>query len=193
MKPPERSAVLIVDGQVSTEGGHNSHYTFQVTKHRPFKQWIFDVTGPQLNVFDPCLDLPTYTTNYVEKYRLTAPLGTARIYFEKVTKLRGLVALETRIEWDAVRAVERGIQDWQIGSNSNLPDLLRGSKSIFQRQERNLLVAVERSLNRFVASSDFESEMRVAKRYTMEHLGTVMAEVKALFNQHEEYLTQFKD
>jgi hypothetical protein len=193
MKPPDRSVILMTEGQFSSDGGHNSHYLIQVTKHQPFHQWIFDVTGPQLNVFDPCLDLPTYTTKYIDRYRMTAPFGTARILFENLVKMKGLESLEPRINWDAAKAVERGIQEWQTGTASNLPDLLRQPESVFKKAERSLLTTVERSLIRFVAAADYASVISLATRHTRKNLSTVAAETKAVFIRHEEYLAQFKD
>jgi hypothetical protein len=95
MKPPKRSAILIVEGLGSSDGGYNSHCLLQVTKELPFQQWILDITGPQLNVFDPCITLSTYMTKYVDLFRMTAPLGTAKLFFDKLADTEGLVGLST--------------------------------------------------------------------------------------------------
>ncbi|KAL5371482.1 hypothetical protein DPSP01_014235 [Paraphaeosphaeria sporulosa] len=130
MKPPERSAVLMVEGHGSSKGCHNSHYLFQVTKQLPFKQWIFDITGPQLNLFDPCLELPTYSAKYVDRFRLTAPLGTASILFENLADLKGLAGLHARIDRDAVRALVTG-----IFKQHTIADLLSTQKAVFSKHE----------------------------------------------------------
>jgi hypothetical protein len=193
MKPPERSAIMVLGGHISSEGGHKSHYLIQVTKQQPFKQWIFDITGPQVNVFDPCQNLPTYSTNYVDRFRLTAPLGTARILFDNSAKLKGVAGLEARIDRDAVRALEVGIGDWQTRSSSTLPELLRQPESLFKKQQQELLTVVERSLTQFVLSANHTSEMNPGKRYTRTDIMPALQARTAVFRKHEEYLRQFMD
>ena len=188
MKPPERSAILVVEGHGSGEGGHNSHYLFQVTKHLPFKQWIFDITGPQLNVFDTCLSLSTYSAKYVDRFRLTAPLGTARILFDNLAELKGIAGLEVRIDQDAVRALEMGIREWQTRSSSTLPELLRQPESLFENQQQELLTIVQETLTQFVLSADYRSEFHSGNQ-DMSTLGATTA----VFSKHEEYLKQFLD
>ncbi|KAH4913280.1 hypothetical protein HBI56_196570 [Parastagonospora nodorum] len=177
MKPPERSAILEVEGHGSSKEGHNSHYLFQVTKQLPFKQWILDITGPQLNVFDPCLELPKYTAKYVDRFRLTAPLGTASILVENLADLKGLAGLEARIDRDAVRALVMGICEWQTRASSNLPELLR-------RPE------IQESLNQYVLSVDYTSELSSVKHHTIVDL---LSTYKTVFSKHEGYLRQFAD
>lgn len=188
MKPPEKSAILVVAGHGSSEGAHNSHYLFQVTKQVPFKQWIFDITGPQLNVFDPCLELPKYSAKYVDRFRLTAPLGTASILFENLADLKGLAGLEARIDRDAVRALVMGICEWQTRSSSNLPELLRRPGSLFKKQQQELLTIVRESLNQYVLSADYTSELSSVKHHTM---ADFISTQKAVFSKHEDYLRQF--
>jgi hypothetical protein len=190
LKPPERCAILVVEGYGSTVGGHNAHYLVQVTKQLPFKQWIFDITGPQLNVFDPCLSLPTYSAKYVDRFRLTAPLGTARILFDNLAALKGIAGLEARIDRDAVGALEDGIREWQTCSSITLPELLRQPESLFQKQQQELLAVVQRSVTQFVMSSDYMSELLSCKQETM--TDTLKART-AVFSKHEEYLGQFRD
>ncbi|KAH5351199.1 hypothetical protein HBI49_185690 [Parastagonospora nodorum] len=190
MKPPERSAILEVEGHGSSKEGHNSHYLFQVTKQLPFKQWILDITGPQLNVFDPCLELPKYTAKYVDRFRLTAPLGTASILFENLADLKGLAGLEARIDRDAVRALVMGICEWQTRASSNLPELLRRPESIFKKQQQELSNIVQESLNQYVLSVDYTSELSSVKHHTIVDL---LSTYKTVFSKHEGYLRQFAD
>ncbi|KAH3960464.1 hypothetical protein HBH98_121640 [Parastagonospora nodorum] len=190
MKPPERSAILEVEGHGSSKEGHNSHYLFQVTKQLPFKQWIFDITGPQLNVFDPCLELPKYTAKYVDRFRLTAPLGTASILVENLADLKGLAGLEARIDRDAVRALVMGICEWQTRASSNLPELLRRPESIFKKQQQELSNIVQESLNQYVLSVDYTSELSSVKHHTIVDL---LSTYKTVFSKHEGYLRQFAD
>ncbi|KAH4016354.1 hypothetical protein HBI81_194720 [Parastagonospora nodorum] len=190
MKPPERSAILDVEGHGSSKEGHNSHYLFQVTKQLPFKQWIFDITGPQLNVFDPCLELPKYTAKYVDRFRLTAPLGTASILVENLADLKGLAGLEARIDRDAVRALVMGICEWQTRASSNLPELLRRPESIFKKQQQELSNIVQESLNQYVLSVDYTSELSSVKHHTIVDL---LSTYKTVFSKHEGYLRQFAD
>lgn len=188
MKPPEKSAILVVEGHGSGVGGHNSHYVLQVTKHLPFKQWIFDITGPQLNVFDPCLCLPTYSAKYVDRFRLTAPLGTARILLDNLGELEGRAGLEARIDRDAVRALEMGICEWQTRSSSTLPELLRQPESLFEDQQQELLTIVQKTLAQFVLSADYTSALCSGKQ----DISTLEATI-AVFSKHEAYLKQFCD
>jgi hypothetical protein len=190
MKPPERSAILEVEGHGSSKEGHNSHYLFQVTKQLPFKQWIFDITGPQLNVFDPCLELPKYTAKYVDRFRLTAPLGTASILIENLADLKGLAGLEARIDRDAVRALVMGICEWQARASSNLPELLRRPGSIYKKQQQELSTIVQESLNQYVLSVDYTSELSSVKHHT---IADSISTYEKVFSKHEEYLRQFLD
>jgi hypothetical protein len=193
MKPPNRSAILMIDGYGSSVGGHNSHYLVQVTKQLPFKQWIFDITGPQLNVFEPCLDLPTYSTKYVDRFRLTAPLGTARIYFDNLADTKGIPGAHARIDRDAVRALETSIQEWQSQSSSSLPELLRQPESTFKRKQEELLTAVQRSLDRFALFADYASELSSCRQDAIADFNSMATSTTAVLNKHEEYLRQFKD
>jgi hypothetical protein len=156
MKLPDRSAVL-VRGLVPNEEGSKSHHILQVTKVLPFKQWIFDITGPQLNVFDPCLDLPTYSEKYVEKFLPTVPLGFAGAIVEKLADTKDLIGLPDRVDRNAVRAVEKRIQEWQTRSSSNISKLLRRPESTFNKQEEELLATVQRSLDESLSSAEHMS------------------------------------
>jgi hypothetical protein len=193
MKPPDRSAILMIEGSGSSVGGHNSHYLVQVTKQLPFKQWIFDITGPQLNVFDPCLDLPTYSAKYIDRFQLTAPLGTARILFDDLADTKGIPGAHTRIDRDAVRALETCIQEWQSQSRNSLPELLRQPEGTFKRQQKELLTAVQRSLDQFALFADYTSELSSCQQDAKADFSSMARSTIAVFNKHEEYLRQFKD
>jgi hypothetical protein len=175
MKPPDRSAVLMIEDITSSKAGYNSHHLLQVTKGLPFKQWIFDITGPQLNVFDPCLDLLTYSKKYVDRFQLTAPFGTARVLMdnwvdENLADTNGMVGLLDRVDQNAVRALEKGIQEWQARSRSSIPDLLRLPESTFKRQEEELLAAMQRSLDEFLSSSKHMSWLSIGEQDTVSDL-----------------------
>jgi hypothetical protein len=185
MKPPKRSAISIVEGLGSSDGGYNSHCLLQITRQLPFQQWILDITGPQLNVFDPCIALSTYMTKYVDLFRMTAPLGTAKLFFDKLADTEGLVSLQARIDQDAVEALAMGIREWQTRSSSNIPELLRQSGRLFRKQQQELLTAVEKSLNLFVLSADYASELSPNKQYTMADFHFLRNAGAAVFSEHE--------
>lgn len=193
MKPPDRSAILMIEGYGSSEGGHNSHYVIQITKESPFKQWIFDITGPQLNIFYPCLDLPTYLARYVDRFRLTAPLGTARILFENLADTEGMAGLEARIDRDAVKALEKGIQEWQTRSSSSIAELLRKPESIFMRRQEEVLAVIQESLDEFVLSAHHMLQLSPGKQSTTADSSSAHEAAISVFGKHERYLRQFID
>lgn len=183
----------MIEGCGSIGGGHNSHYLIQVTKQQPFKQWIFDITGPQHSLFDPCLDLPTYSTKYVDRFRLTAPLGTARILCENLADTKGMTGLEARVDRDAVSALEKGIREWEFRSGSNLPELLRQSEYVFKTQQQKLLTAVEESLTQFVFTANYTSEISSGIQDAIADFTSAQDEFRMVFSKNEDYLARFLD
>ena len=121
-------------------------------------------------------------------YFLTAPFGTARIFFDNLAELKGIAGLDARIDRDAVKALKIGIREEQTHSSSTLPELLRQPESLFANQQQELLTIVQKNLTQFVLSADYTSEFNSGKQ----DLSTPEA-MTAVFSKHEEYLKQFVD
>jgi hypothetical protein len=113
--------------------------------------------------------------------------------FDKLANLKGIAGLKYCVDRDAIKAIKKGLREWQARSNTNLPELLRRPESIFKKQEQEVLNVVQESLIQFVAAASRMPEMSSSKQYTMADLYSSVEEAIAVRSQHEEYLAQFKD
>jgi hypothetical protein len=78
-----------------------------------------------------------------------------------------------------------GIRESQTRSSSNIPELLHQSGRLFQKQQQELLTAVEKSLKLFVLSADYTSELPPNKQYTMADFQFLQNAGAAVFSEHE--------
>lgn len=141
------------------------------------KQWILDTTGPQYNIFSPCMEALTYRDRHVESVIRVMRAGTTKRVFEQKAKMQGNEPILARISWDAVKRLEATIQSWKTATGLTLPKLLRLSNSLFQKHRQVLLHAIEETFTKFVSEADYEKDLQETEAYWLLNRGIAEGEM----------------
>ncbi|KAF2845059.1 hypothetical protein T440DRAFT_373941, partial [Plenodomus tracheiphilus IPT5] len=129
------------------------HDLLQVSCDKLQQKWYLDATGPQHNIFRPCLESKKYHAKCgaFDQPETVITAGHSSEKFKETAELPGAVGLARQGEGEGFEAMENAVSAWCKDTENTLSKVLRLDNNEYAKVEENLLAAVIKALKYFAA------------------------------------------
>lgn len=147
------------------------HSVIVVKSSEKALSWTMDVTGAQYSIFDVCLPEAMYQKRHVAATISAFEIGRKKAIFKAIKTMEGDMPLLARISLHAANKISTGISDWKAKSNFSLPELLRQEEGNFVEERKELMEAIEASLENFATdvAVRFKADIEDTDQYMTEN------------------------
>lgn len=138
------------------------HTVLLLTSRKSRAQWVMDFAGGQYGIEQAMHTWAHYKAAFVDKIVGIYHVGAHKNIIDELGKMAGPPSLSYGLVGRAAAELDKALSKWE-SEHSPLPTM-RGLADVeFARQKTSLLRVLSEAVRSFIATNDFEAEVRSAK------------------------------